>query len=155
DLAGRQRDGFALMLSPGSVTVLNSLAAGWKSIGHMAPVQCHSQRIGWSQRLLAFLGRQRLVWRAATFAEGRMRARRERSPRLEKNARQKPRALPDIRLARDPEPEPMARLVARLGYDGRIRHVRDAEYFAWRFRNPLHEYRFLYAGGSDLDGYLV
>jgi hypothetical protein len=155
DLAVRRRDGFALMLSPGSITVLNSLAAGWKSIGHMAPVQCHSERLGWSQRLLAFLGRQRGVWRAAAFAKSRMPARRERFTRLERNARRRPRALAGIRLARAPEPEAMARLVARLGYDGRIRHVRDAEYFGWRFRNPLHEYRFLYAGGSDLDGYLV
>jgi hypothetical protein len=49
----------------------------------------------------------------------------------------------------------MAAVVECFGRDGRIRHVRDATYFAWRFRNPMHEYRFLYAGGSRLTGYLV
>jgi hypothetical protein len=49
----------------------------------------------------------------------------------------------------------MADLVARLPWDGRLRHVRDAAYFAWRFRNPLSHYRFLYAGDAALKGYLV
>jgi hypothetical protein len=49
----------------------------------------------------------------------------------------------------------MARLVARLEYDGRLRQVRDASYFAWRFQNPLCAYRFLYCGDTELGGYLV
>jgi hypothetical protein len=49
----------------------------------------------------------------------------------------------------------MARLVESLGYDGRIRHRRDAAFFAWRFLNPLHEYRFLFLGEDPLSGYLV
>ena len=135
--------------------MLNSLASGWKSIGHMVPIQRDSGRSSWSRRAVAFLGRQRLVWRAAAFAKSRMRTRRERFVRLEANARRRSRRIDGIRLARRPETEAMAQLVARLGYDGRIRHVRDAQYFAWRFRNPLHEYRFLYAGERALDGYLV
>ena len=49
----------------------------------------------------------------------------------------------------------MADLVAGLSWDGRMRHVRNAEYFAWRFRNPLHEYRFLFWDDDGLRGYLV
>jgi hypothetical protein len=50
----------------------------------------------------------------------------------------------------------MADLVARLGTDGRIRHVRDSEYFQWRFQNPLGRYRFLFCDeGRELEGYLV
>lgn len=49
----------------------------------------------------------------------------------------------------------MARLIQRIGHDGRFRHVRDQSYFDWRFRNPFREYRFLYAGDAELDGYLV
>jgi hypothetical protein len=49
----------------------------------------------------------------------------------------------------------MAALVARLPWDGRIRHVRDAAYFSWRFQNPFREYRFLYWDGDGLQGYLV
>jgi hypothetical protein len=50
----------------------------------------------------------------------------------------------------------MAALVAASPYDGRIRHVRDARYIDWRYRNPLHDYRFLYLrDGAALLGYLV
>ena len=49
----------------------------------------------------------------------------------------------------------MADLVARLPHDGRIRHVRDERYFAWRFRNPSRSYRFLYFDAERLEGYLV
>ena len=50
----------------------------------------------------------------------------------------------------------MAELVERIGSDGRIRHVRGAEYFRWRFANPTCRYRFLYwSDGGRLDGYLV
>ncbi len=55
-----------------------------------------------------------------------------------------------------PRPQAMAGLVQSIGFDGRIRHVRDRTWFAWRYRNPLSEYRFLYAQTSGrLDGYLV
>ncbi len=49
----------------------------------------------------------------------------------------------------------MAALVVSLDYDGRIRHVRDERYLAWRFDNPAREYRFLYLGGDEVEGYLV
>ena len=49
----------------------------------------------------------------------------------------------------------MSQLVARLPRDGRIRHVRDETFFAWRFGNPLRNYRFLYAGRERLRGYIV
>ena len=49
----------------------------------------------------------------------------------------------------------MADLVARLGTDGRIRHLRDGTYFAWRYRNPKWQYRFLFCEKNGLLGYLV
>jgi hypothetical protein len=49
----------------------------------------------------------------------------------------------------------MAELVERIGYDGRIRHVRDKEYFSWRFKNPLYRYRFLFWEKERLEGYLI
>ncbi|HXZ84673.1 MAG TPA: hypothetical protein VEI82_04200, partial [Myxococcota bacterium] len=60
-----------------------------------------------------------------------------------------------VELCAAPRAEAMAQLVRRLAYDGRIRHLRDEAFFEWRFRNPLHEYRFLFAGGAALEGYLV
>ena len=38
---------------------------------------------------------------------------------------------------------------------GAIRHVRDREYFSWRYANPLSSYTFLYSGDDHLDGYIV
>jgi GNAT superfamily N-acetyltransferase len=54
-----------------------------------------------------------------------------------------------------PRPAAMADLVNRIRPSGRLRHVRDQEYFAWRFQNPLSFYRFLYCEGNELEGYLV
>lgn len=54
-----------------------------------------------------------------------------------------------------PRPEAMAELVERIGTDGRMRHVRDQQYFAWRFRNPLNAYRFLFWEDGGLEGYMV
>ena len=49
----------------------------------------------------------------------------------------------------------MANLVSRLSYDGRLRHVRDKEYFSWRFQNPLRKYRFIFWKETCLEGYMV
>ena len=49
----------------------------------------------------------------------------------------------------------MASLVERLPPDDRVRHVHDLPYFEWVFSNPRLEYRFLYWGGEQLEGYLV
>lgn len=54
-----------------------------------------------------------------------------------------------------PRAEDMAALVARLGHDGRIRHVRDAAYLAWRYRNPFSCYVFWFWDEDRLEGYLV
>ncbi len=53
-------------------------------------------------------------------------------------------------------PAEMAGFVAALSSDDRIRRVRDACYFAWRYANPLHEYRCVRAErGGRLCGFLV
>jgi GNAT superfamily N-acetyltransferase len=63
---------------------------------------------------------------------------------------------PAISVKDDARCEAMADLVSRLGSDGRTRHVRDREYFRWRFQNPLSRYRFLFCEEHrDLAGYLV
>jgi hypothetical protein len=62
---------------------------------------------------------------------------------------------PHVSLSKTARPRAMAELAQRIGYDGRIRHVRDEQYFSWRFQNPLSEYRFLFWDNGRLDGYLV
>jgi GNAT superfamily N-acetyltransferase len=75
---------------------------------------------------------------------------------LDKNAAQ---ACQDnaayVSVQKAPRPEAMAELVGRIGYDGRIRHIRDQQFFAWRFQNPLSLYRFLFWEESGLCGYLI
>ena len=58
-------------------------------------------------------------------------------------------------LEKTPRPESMAELVKRTGSDGRIRHIKDKQYFTWRFQNPLSVYRFLFWEDASLEGYLV
>jgi hypothetical protein len=60
-----------------------------------------------------------------------------------------------LTVSATPRSGAMAALVSRLPWDGRIRHVRDTVWLDWRYRNPLHEYRFAYAGGEALDGYIA
>jgi hypothetical protein len=62
---------------------------------------------------------------------------------------------PFVTVAREPDCDAMAQLVERIGNGERIGHVRDREYFAWRFKNPLSRYRFLYWKDPMLKGYLV
>ena len=49
----------------------------------------------------------------------------------------------------------MADLIERIGDTGRIAHVRNREYFQWRFQNPQSRYRFLFWQEGRLEGYLV
>jgi hypothetical protein len=150
DLAAQQ-SGFALSIGSRELTVLGSLTMGWKRFGGLERQGLSSQHYRRSHRWRHRLGQMRLIWRLAGIPWLNPRSRFDRLDRSFP-------AGPDrdtIRLAQDPDVDGMAALVEELGYDGRIRHVRDAQYFAWRFRNPLREYRFLYAGGSRLTGYLV
>jgi GNAT superfamily N-acetyltransferase len=136
DLARR---GFAYLfsLSAGHVTYLGSRAMGWRGIGSVATAERASPDPLILRRILRqtnrLMGRPFLVFDASS-ALGR------KSP---------------IRVSRAPDPAAMGSLMRRLGSDGRLRHVRDETYFAWRFGNPLCRYRFLFCGYPDLEGYLV
>lgn len=125
DLTQRGEE-YLLNLSGGLVTVLHSRAMGWKSAGQLGPA---GRRVG---------------WRALLSGRG------NRLPMMPNVG-----SLSGIRLDTRPRPIPMADLIERMRYDGRIRHVRDATYLEWRYRNPRKEYRFLYAGDDPLRGFLV
>jgi hypothetical protein len=51
----------------------------------------------------------------------------------------------------------LAALVSQLPNDGRFVRYRDAAFFAWRYTNPLHEYRHVLARDSagELLGFLI
>jgi hypothetical protein len=142
---------YVFSLSAGRVTLLSSLALGWKSAGKLEPLARRQPGARGRSGLRERFARTRLVWRWA--GSPMLRSRDERQPfrRLDAAGR----GGSGMVIAREPRPEAMADLVARLGHDGRLRHVRDRAYLAWCFQNPMHEYRFLYAGSDRLDGYLV
>jgi hypothetical protein len=157
ELASGPHD-LAINLSAGGVTYLASLAAGWRSVVRMDPLGRTSRSGALFSLPLRVLRRvpllrgfpARLVADAAGLSRpfaGLDRARTRRAGRI----------APTIVVEREPRPEAMAELVVRLPYDGRIRHVRDAVYLSWRYRNPMHEYRFLYreVEGGGLGGYLA
>lgn len=141
-VAGRGLD-YVFNLSAGRTTQLGSLSMGWKSAGGVAPL---------GRRRPASLLRRYLSM-PATLARARIRGAFSRLDRMaERSAKS---SVDATSVTRHPRPEAMADLIARLPLDGRFRHVRDAAYFGWRFRNPFRDYRFLYVGESRLDGYMV
>jgi hypothetical protein len=150
DLRGRGFP-FAISLSAGPVTYVSSLAHGWRSAGSFEPV-----RLGQSaaprprsplRALAARVAPLRRVFRVVRLRRaGGIFAGLDRWGSGD---------LGKISVSPSPRIEAMADLIARLPWDGRIRHVRDARYLGWRFRNPSREYRFLFAEGDRLQGYLV
>ena len=136
-LADTRARGYSLLcnVSAGLVTNLASFAAGWKRAGSAEPV-ARSEHPGrlelGSSNAEAF---QRLDRAGGGTGSG---------------------ADSAITVTDAPRPGAMAALVERLGYDGRMRHVREAAWLAWRYRHPLREYRFLWHETAGiLDGYLV
>lgn len=64
--------------------------------------------------------------------------------------------LPEgIEITAMPRIQEMARLVQRVEPADAICHVRNREYFSWRYACPLSRYRFLYSGSQTLDGFMV
>ena len=145
----------ALSLSPGAITLAGSLAGGWRALTPVHEAQRGEPRsLRWRQRLGRAMRSTPLLWRWADTAMGDgARSGRQAFRRLDRAAAPTPGR--GVWLSREPRVEAMASLIRRLGHDGRVRHVRDEAYLGWRFANPLHEYRFLYAGGDPLSGYLV
>jgi GNAT superfamily N-acetyltransferase len=142
---------YVFSLSAGLITTLGSLAVGWRSAGRYDPIALGGRDVPWRLRLQDRLYRTPLLWRLPA-ALGGFRAERTPFRRLDAGW---PRGG-HLELAERPRSQAMARLVSALGHDGRVRHVRSAEYLDWRFANPQCEYRFLYASsGEELDGYLV
>ncbi len=145
---------YVLNLTGGPVTVVGSLAMGWRSAGSLQGVGARSRRLRWRLGFRDRLKSMPFVWRYAD--SPRLRADIERYPfqHLDTRMGVSSRADMEIEVSATPRVVEMAALVDRLDYDGRLRHVRDATFLDWRFRNPFNEYRFLYAG-TPLVGFLV
>ena len=145
---------YAFSLSAGPVTMMASLATGWRGVGPMRAVE--RTGMGLLTRASVRVRTQPLLWRYADPLT-RLQYRLNRPfARLDREARRAGGSLAaGVRVEPMPRVDAMVDLVRRLGHDGRIRHVRDERYLAWRYRNPLYEYRFLFRATDRLDGYLV
>jgi GNAT superfamily N-acetyltransferase len=156
DLAKRKYQ-YAFNLSAGPMTMLSSLASGWRSVGSMRPMRQRSWRAAIQS------GRDRLVARVPLLSrESREIVRqwpgKKRWSLADIDAdrfRHRLRESPWICLEDMPRCAAMAELVERIGGCGRMRHVRNRQYFDWRFENPLSNYRFLFWEKTHLEGYLV
>lgn len=155
DLAARGFE-YVVNLHGSRVTALASLAMGWRSVGSTRPMCRETRTTRLARHVRARAIKLPLVWRFTDPAWIRaLAAARQPFARLDRAVRRQRGLDSLVSVQATPRPHEMAQLVARLGGDGRIRHVRDARYFAWRFRNPMHSYRFLFWGADRLDGYLV
>lgn len=149
---------YAVNLSASRTTVLASLNMQWRDAGSVDTVYRRTAGKIVHDRLATLAGKLPLVWRwadKATPPGGDPVSSifdRFDANLLGSGRRNEFEALFARSTAMTPE---MSELVARRPRDGRFRHVRDEKFFAWRFRNPLHAYRFLYAGREQLWGYIV
>ncbi len=153
DLAGSGTDDYVFNLSANQLTVMGSLAMAWRSTGCMAKAGrasgSHILRLALRKQLpsLPFL------WR---YADSSLLALKHPFRHLDRRLGVFTTAKGvAVTISADPLPFAMARLVESQGYHGRLRHIRDEDYFHWRFRNPLAEHRFFYVGDNSLDGYVV
>ena len=106
--------GCVVNASGGRITVLQSLAMGWKNVVLADP-------------------RDRAPTHARLGMLSRTRDRRPSFAELE--------GAEDVTSA--PDPDRLAALASRTSSPGTVRHVRDAAFYRWRYANPQREYRLL------------
>jgi GNAT superfamily N-acetyltransferase len=148
---------YTFNLGAGPVTFLGSLATGWRALGSLQPLVRRERRASVLRHLRRRLARTPVFWRCANWLSDPISTgARDAFEHLDRNAGH-PRSdvSPHVSVGPAPRPEAMAELVERTENDGRIRHVRDACYFGWRFRDPLHAFRFVFWDDAGLQGYLV
>lgn len=157
DLAGRGYR-YVVNLSAGRITVEASMNMQWRNAGRVNSLHRRTLRKSAADFLAKRVRRLPLLWRwADTFSalSGRSGDRIFDPFDARFSAPDQGRDAGVLYGRKTPLIREMSELVARLPRDGRIRHVRDETYFAWRFGNPLCNYRFLYAGHERLRGYIV
>ncbi len=154
DETNRRGFKYVVNLSAGPTTFVNSLATGWRRIGSFELVAHSTESHTRLQQVAAIVRRTPLNRFVDVLRSILMRV-VPPSRALEKIDRRGTASGP-ITVAATARPQEMAALIRRLPWDGRLRHVRNESFLAWRFRNPLHDYRFLYWDDHDgLQGYLV
>jgi len=148
---------YALITSGGRITIVASLAAGWRSATTLEPVVRRSRNEKMRNRVRTRLRGVRGAWRFIRSNSANVRSSEEPFRRVDQMDAMRGR-LPGSMIVAESKPriEAMAEFIARLPYDGRIRHVRGTRYLTWRYKNPIRTHRFFYhERDGKLDGYLV
>lgn len=140
---------FVLSASPLAATRRLLAAEGAVTVGPFHPIGRRATSVRLRDATAATVGRLPYLWRWA-----------DRIPQGAGAAQAFSRLPPAhgsaITITDTPWPDAMAALLASLPPDRRMRLRRDRAFFAARFADPLHEYRFLYAGSRQgITGYLV
>jgi hypothetical protein len=149
---------YVVNLSASPVTATASMNMRWRNAGKVKSLYRRTLRKTTADLVADRARRLPLVWRwADKFSDFSGRSGGHLFDRLDAclSVPDQWRDTESLFAQRAPLNREMSQLVARLPTDGRIRHVRDETYFAWRFSNPLHNYRFLYVGRERLRGYIV
>ncbi|MGH7799582.1 MAG: GNAT family N-acetyltransferase [Thermodesulfobacteriota bacterium] len=158
---------YVLHLNAGPVKLLSSIAMGWRCAGLWKTMHWKANkksisvfdRVRKYKNKMPFLSvTSNLVRRYSDWLTFLHSANKRADPfsYLDRNySLCRSEDSPHISLEQNPRPEAMAELVERIGSDGCIRHVKDKQYFSWRFQNPLSLYRFLFWEDTRLEGYLV
>ena len=134
---------YVFALSAGQITRVGLLMMGWRSAGSLQTMYCKPI----SEPVPPPASKRPTL----TSSE-----RRAPFYFLDTNhARRHPEIIPYVHVEQTPAPEEMAALIQRIDNDGRMRHLRDKHYFAWRFNDRLSLYRFLFWKHTTLEGYLV
>jgi len=114
------------------ITVLQSLAMGWRSVLAVDPLDRSVSR--------SFLGEGLAYLRSRTRPLRRSLAALDRADGVTST----------------PDPDGLAALATPPLVDGSVRHLRDAAFYRWRYANPQREYRFLLSESEGrLTGYLA
>jgi hypothetical protein len=157
DLAANDYD-YSFALTAGPATLRSNLALGYRSVGWMSPMLRRSRLKssvpmpinklvpGPVKKLLSLSERFYGACSRRLLKLGRL-SERGNLKRLKHSSA--------LSIEDAPQCAAMAELVERIGGNGRIRHVRDSEYFQWRFQNPLSRYQYVFWNEGRLEGYLV
>jgi GNAT superfamily N-acetyltransferase len=148
---------YAINTSGGRITAMASLAAGWRSATPLEPLIRRSTEEQIRHQVRTRVRKVRGLWRLVRQAGANITSSEEPFRRIDQMGRAAVRESNDSIVAEaSPRVDAMANLIARLPYDGRIRHVRNAQYLTWRYRSPIRQYRFFYyERDGRVEGYLV
>jgi GNAT superfamily N-acetyltransferase len=148
---------YVFNMSAGHITRIASLAMGWRSAGTME-VQFREPEQATRFRIFREYVKKKGLFRrlAGKYSYRPWAPKKQDAGDLIKYHAMRSRNVDsNITIEQTSRPEEMARLITKIAYDGRIRHVRDTSYLSWRFKNPLHRYLFVYWKETELEGYLV